>query len=203
MSHVRYPEDLFKVQRELLGRYHVTDASDFFKNTLAWSVPDDPTTTAKDKQPPYYLSLKMPGKDKTAFSLTTDFIPQEVADTDSRNILYGFMAANGDAGNVKGVKSPDYGKLQLLATAGRHAGARTRPGPEHLPVRSVRFGAVERAQAGPVGCHQRQPADPAHGRRHAVCAACLCEVHRFHLVPHPAAGSGGLRQQHWLRGHAQ
>ena len=114
MSHVRYPEDLFKVQRELMGRYHVTDPTNFFKNTLAWSVPDDPTTKAVDKQPPYYLSLKMPGQDKTAFSLTTDFIPQEVKNTDSRNILYGFMAANGDAGNVKGVKSPDYGKLQLL-----------------------------------------------------------------------------------------
>lgn len=114
MSHVRYPEDLFKVQRELLGQYHVTDPDKFFANTEAWSVPDDPTTKAVDKQPPYYLSLKMPGADKTAFSLTTSFIPQEVAGTDSRNVLYGFMAANGDAGNVKGVKSPDYGKLQLL-----------------------------------------------------------------------------------------
>lgn len=114
LAHVRYPEDLFKVQRELLGRYHVTDPSDFFKNTLAWSVPDDPTTTAVDKQPPYYLSLKAPGADKPAFSLTTDFIPQEVKGTDSRNILYGFLSANGDAGNVKGVKGADYGKLQLL-----------------------------------------------------------------------------------------
>lgn len=114
MSHVRYPEDIFKVQRELLGQYHVTDPDKFFQNTEAWSVPDDPTTTATDKQPPYYLSLKMPGAEKTAFSLTTNFIPQEVAGTDSRNVLYGFMAANGDAGNVKGVKSPDYGKLQLL-----------------------------------------------------------------------------------------
>lgn len=114
MSHVRYPEDLFKVQRELLGQYHVTDAAKFFANTEAWSIPDDPTTKAVDKQPPYYMSLRMPGADKTAFSLTTDFIPQEVKGTDSRNVLYGFMAANGDAGSVKGVKSPDYGKLQLL-----------------------------------------------------------------------------------------
>ncbi|WP_425860730.1 UPF0182 family protein [Arthrobacter sp. TWP1-1] len=113
MSHVRYPEDLFKVQRELLGQYHVTDPDKFFANTEAWSVPDDPTTKAVDKQPPYYLSLKMPGADKTAFSLTTSFIPQEVAGK-SRNVLYGFMAANGDAGNTKGVKSADYGKLQLL-----------------------------------------------------------------------------------------
>lgn len=114
MSHVRYPEDLFKVQRELMGRYHVTDANNFFKNTLAWSIPDDPTTKDGTKQPPYYQSLKMPGSDKAAFSLTTDFIPQEVEGNVGRNILYGFMAANGDAGNVKGVKGPDYGKIQLL-----------------------------------------------------------------------------------------
>ncbi len=26
MSHVRYPQDMFKVQRAILGTYHVTDA---------------------------------------------------------------------------------------------------------------------------------------------------------------------------------
>jgi uncharacterized membrane protein (UPF0182 family) len=45
MSHVRYPEDLFKVQRELLGRYHVTDPDSFYKNNDAWSVPNDPTVS--------------------------------------------------------------------------------------------------------------------------------------------------------------
>ncbi|MFI5085619.1 MAG: UPF0182 family protein [Actinomycetales bacterium] len=115
MSHIRYPEDLFKVQRELLGRYHVTDPGQFYKNTDAWSVPNDPTVTSSAvKQPPYYLSLQMPGQKTTAFSLTTSFIPQSVAGTDSRNVLYGFMAADGDAGNKKGVKDPGYGKLRLL-----------------------------------------------------------------------------------------
>lgn len=114
MSHVRYPQDLFKVQRELLGTYHVTDPVKFYNGTEAWSVPNDPTAKDAVKQPPYYLSLKMPGQDETAFSLTTNFIPQNVAGTKSRNVMYGFMAANGDAGNKKGVKSPNYGKLQLL-----------------------------------------------------------------------------------------
>ena len=40
MSHVRYPEDLFKVQRELLARYHVTQADNFYTNNDAWSVPE-------------------------------------------------------------------------------------------------------------------------------------------------------------------
>ncbi|WP_427019017.1 UPF0182 family protein [Pseudarthrobacter sp. P1] len=115
MSHVRYPEDLFKVQRELLGRYHVTNAADFYQNKDAWSVPDDPTSsTTGVKQPPYYLSLQMPGQDKTAFSLTSSFIPQSVVGTESRNVMYGFLAADADAGNTKGVKDPGYGKLRLL-----------------------------------------------------------------------------------------
>ncbi|MCU1574339.1 MAG: integral rane protein [Micrococcaceae bacterium] len=114
MSHVRYPEDLFKVQRELLGRYHVTNPSDFYNNTDAWSVPNDPTTSNEVKQPPYYLSLQMPGQSAPAFSLTSSFIPQSVQGTESRNVLYGYLAADGDAGSKPGVKAEGYGKLRLL-----------------------------------------------------------------------------------------
>lgn len=76
MDHVRYPEDMFKVQRELLGRYHVTDADDFYENNDAWSVPSDPTRDGDVKQPPYYMTLQMPGQEEPAFSLTSNYIPQ-------------------------------------------------------------------------------------------------------------------------------
>lgn len=58
MSHIRYPEDLFKVQRELLAKYHVDDPRVFFNNDAFWSVPDDPTATGDAKklsQPPFYV----------------------------------------------------------------------------------------------------------------------------------------------------
>jgi uncharacterized membrane protein (UPF0182 family) len=113
MSHVRYPEDLFKVQRELLGRYHVTDPVSFYKNDDAWSVPNDPTVSEEVKQPPFYMSLQMPGQQKPAFQLTSSFIPQ-VVDGNARNVLYGFLAADSDAGSQKGVKAESYGKLRLL-----------------------------------------------------------------------------------------
>ncbi|MFP5312785.1 MAG: UPF0182 family protein, partial [Actinomycetes bacterium] len=71
MSHVRYPEDLFKVQRELLGQYHVTDPTSFYKNNDAWSVPADPTVSADVKQPPFYMSLQMPDQENPAFQLTS------------------------------------------------------------------------------------------------------------------------------------
>src|SRR6476620_4553422 len=78
MSHVRYPEDLFKVQRELLGRYHVTDPVSFYKNDDAWSVPNDPTVSDPVKQPPFYMSLQMPDQKTPAFQLTSAYIPQVV-----------------------------------------------------------------------------------------------------------------------------
>ncbi|MGO1320740.1 MAG: UPF0182 family membrane protein [Galactobacter sp.] len=116
MSHVRYPEDMFKVQRELLGKYHVTDADDFYEENDAWQVPNDPTGGSGDsttKQPPYYLSIKMPGADQEAFSLTSAFIPKQ-AGSNARNVMYGFMAADGDAGNTAGKKDDTYGKIRLL-----------------------------------------------------------------------------------------
>ena len=113
MSHVRYPEDLFKVQRELLGRYHVTNADSFYQNNDAWSVPNDPTVTDPVRQPPFYMSLQMPDQTKPAFQLTSSFIPQ-VVNGAARNILYGFLAADSDAGSQKGVKADTYGQLRLL-----------------------------------------------------------------------------------------
>lgn len=114
IAHVRYPEDLFKIQRTLLARYHVTDAKSFYSGGDFWNVPLEPTEAASattPKQPPYYLTLKMPGEDQTAFSLTTSYIP---GGQTNRNVMTGFLAASGDAGNKTGVKGEDYGKLSLL-----------------------------------------------------------------------------------------
>ncbi|WP_407717421.1 UPF0182 family membrane protein [Glutamicibacter protophormiae] len=115
MEHVRYPEDMFKVQREVLSTYHVDDPGTFYEANDAWAVPDDPTTAnAKVKQPPYYMSLKMPTQDEAAFSLTSTFIPASSASGQQRNVLFGFLSANADAGTEAGTKSEDYGKLRLL-----------------------------------------------------------------------------------------
>lgn len=116
MAHVRYPEDMFKVQRELLNRYHVTEANSFYASDDVWSVPNDPTQQNRDvAQPPYYLSMRMPGEDKANFSLTTSFIPQQNESGNTRNVMYGYLSANADAGTGEaGVKSEDYGKLRLL-----------------------------------------------------------------------------------------
>ncbi|MDN5768351.1 MAG: UPF0182 family protein [Humibacillus sp.] len=114
MQHLRYPEDLFKLQRTLLSKYHETDAATFFTGQTFWQVPDDPTQAGVSlSQPPYYLSLAMPGTKKPSFSLTSTFMP-----AGDRNVLTGYLAADGDAGSTTGKKSPDYGSLRLLETTG-------------------------------------------------------------------------------------
>jgi uncharacterized membrane protein (UPF0182 family) len=82
-DHFRYPEDLFKVQRDLLTSYHVNNPQDFYSSKGFWSVPDDPTkgpdgtssatnTGVQDSslsQPPYYVITQAPGQDAPTFQL--------------------------------------------------------------------------------------------------------------------------------------
>ncbi len=60
MSHLRYPEDLFKVQREMLARYHVSDPNVWFQNNDLWEIPRDPVAQNNQKETPYYLSIRWP-----------------------------------------------------------------------------------------------------------------------------------------------
>lgn len=112
MSHVRYPTDLFKVQRYALGVYHVDDAQSFYQRDNAWQTPNDPQTDAV-LQPPYYLTMQMPGQDAPTYSMFTSFIPASEG-TASRNVLMGYLAVDSNAGSEAGKKSPDYGKLRML-----------------------------------------------------------------------------------------
>jgi uncharacterized membrane protein (UPF0182 family) len=102
MAHLRYPQDLFKVQRQLLTRYHVTKAAQFYSGSEVWQVPDDPASKSGKAVPPYYLSMKMPDQTNQSFSLTTTFTPNK------RSNLSAFMAVDANA------NSPDYGKMRVL-----------------------------------------------------------------------------------------
>lgn len=81
-AHFRYPEDLFKVQRALLTRYHVDNPNTFFDGSEQWSVPVDPTQASgqlanQESQPPYYVVASDPNHPgRAAFQLTTVMTPQ-------------------------------------------------------------------------------------------------------------------------------
>lgn len=115
MSHVRYPADLFKMQRAVLGRYHVTEADAFYSREDAWTTPLDPTQGQGSTllQPPYYLTMQMPGQDEPSYSIYSTFIP-EARGQASRNVLRGYLAVDSDAGAADGERAEGYGTLRLL-----------------------------------------------------------------------------------------
>ena len=80
-EHFRYPEDLFKVQRDLLSKFHVSDPKQFNSGQDFWQVPDDPAASngvgngVTGKQPPYYLLTQFPGVTQSRFQLTSALTP--------------------------------------------------------------------------------------------------------------------------------
>jgi len=104
LQHVRYPEDLFSVQRDVLSTYHVTSPNAYYGGQDFWRVPTDPSSLGANAglQPPYYMTMQLPGAKTPAFSLTTSFVPRG-----NRQNLTAFASVNATNG-------PDYGKISVL-----------------------------------------------------------------------------------------
>ncbi|MFH0412093.1 UPF0182 family protein [Corynebacterium sp. L4756] len=94
-AHFRYPQDMFKVQRSVLARYHVDDPNVFFNNDAFWSVPADPTASDEENldQPPYYVVAADPETGEPSFQLITSFRGL------SREFLSAHMTASSDPEN--------------------------------------------------------------------------------------------------------
>ncbi|WP_163736399.1 UPF0182 family protein [Mycobacterium gallinarum] len=106
-QHLRYPEDLFKVQRALLAKYHVDDPVTFFSTSDFWDVPLDPNPTASSYQPPYYIVAKnlASNNNSASFQLTS------AMNRFRRDFLAAYISASSD---------PDtYGKLTVLTIPGQ------------------------------------------------------------------------------------
>lgn len=101
-AHFRYPEDLFKVQREMLSRYHVDDPGVFYTNDDFWSVPTDPTIEQSTaQQPPYYVLAGPPtGEGPAEFQLTSALVGLR------RQFLAAYVSVSSDP--------EDYGRIRVL-----------------------------------------------------------------------------------------
>ena len=96
-DHLRYPEDLFRIQSDTWGRYQLDDASDFFDGILAWNIaensdeesggqpirrldtsdPGNPVIVSDGTRPidPYYQITRLPDETETSFVLSRPFTP--------------------------------------------------------------------------------------------------------------------------------
>ncbi|MBI5340867.1 MAG: UPF0182 family protein [Mycolicibacterium rufum] len=106
-EHLRYPEDLFKVQRALLAKYHVDDPVTFFSTSDFWDVPLDPNPTASSYQPPYYIVAKnlAENNNSTSFQLTS------AMNRFRRDFLAAYISASSDP--------QTYGKITVLTIPGQ------------------------------------------------------------------------------------
>jgi uncharacterized protein len=100
LPHLRYPEDMFKVQRFQYARYHVTDANAFFSANNQWQV--SPDAVIKDEnQAPIRMFTPDPQTGGLTWSLTSSYVPN------NRTNLAGFVSADSDP------TSPDYGTITV------------------------------------------------------------------------------------------
>ena len=112
-EHFRYPEDLFRMQTDMWGRYRITEASEFYDAAGAWSVAQDPgnsigqtavesvidasgniISSSEVRIAPQYLLMRLPGDDDESFVIFRPFVP--FSDDDSRKNLEGFMVVHND-----------------------------------------------------------------------------------------------------------
>lgn len=124
-AHFRYPEDLFKVQTRMYGRYHLTDPNGFYTQENAWEVSADPNKAGLQvgtapgavdangnaiaagvaPMDPYYLLMRLPSSKDESFLILRPFVPKQRG-ASNKQVLTGFMTAQSDPG--------DYGRLDLF-----------------------------------------------------------------------------------------
>jgi uncharacterized membrane protein (UPF0182 family) len=126
-AHMRYPEDLFRVQTNMYGRYHLTTPDDFYTQANAWTISQDPgsgppsnvtqasssvnaagqvVTTRQQRMQPTFQLLTLPEQPDQAFLILQPFVP--VSASDKQQNLSAFMTAKGDPSN--------YGRLDVFVT---------------------------------------------------------------------------------------
>jgi uncharacterized membrane protein (UPF0182 family) len=126
-AHMRYPEDMFRIQTNMFGRYHLTDPNDFYTQANAWTISQDPgsgqpssttpasssvnaagqlVTNRQARMQPTYQLITLPQQSDQSFLILQPFVP--VSLSDKQQNLTAFVTAKGDPNN--------YGHLDAFVT---------------------------------------------------------------------------------------
>jgi uncharacterized membrane protein (UPF0182 family) len=98
-QHIRYPEDLFKIQAGQYLAYHMLDPQVFYNREDAWAVATEKVGTQQQsvEVDPYYVVMRLPGQPREEFLLMQPFTPV------GKTNMIAWLAARSD--------EPNYGKL--------------------------------------------------------------------------------------------
>ncbi|OCL26442.1 hypothetical protein U472_10600 [Orenia metallireducens] len=98
-AHIRYPEDLFKIQADLYSIYHMEDPTVFYNKEDLWNTSQENYAGTAIEMEPYYTLIKLPDEEEESFLLMLPFTPIK------KNNMISWLAAKSD--------HDDYGKLVL------------------------------------------------------------------------------------------
>jgi len=99
-EHIRYPEDLMRVQMRIYGTYHMKDPQVFYNREDVWRTPNEIYSSNEVELRPYYIILKLPDAEKEGFFLITPLIPR------GKENMVAWFVAHSDPDN--------YGKLEVF-----------------------------------------------------------------------------------------
>ncbi len=103
-AHIRYPEDIFRIQTDIFSTYHMTDPDEFYNRADAWRVANEIFQQGQAPQPlePYYVATQLPGSARPEFVLFSPLTPAG----GNRDNMVAWVAGRADP--------PEYGKLRVL-----------------------------------------------------------------------------------------
>lgn len=98
-AHIRYPEQLFLAQAQILQTYHMTNPEVFFNKEDVWDVPQEIYQGQTVRMDPYYTMVQFPGENRAEFVLMLPFTPR------GKQNMVSWLAGRSDGDN--------YGELVL------------------------------------------------------------------------------------------
>jgi len=96
-DHWRYPEQLFRIQADLYGTYHMEDPRVFYNQEDLWQTPMEIRESKTAEVAPYYVTIRLPDSEQVEFMMIRPYVPA------GKQNMIAWLYADSDGS--------DYGKL--------------------------------------------------------------------------------------------
>ncbi len=107
-QHLRYPEDLFKIQTRMYAMYHMTDPEVFYNKEDLWGLPREIYKGQQQEVSPYYVNMQLPGESGVSFVLFTPFTPSR------KDNMVAWLAVSSDADEYGRMVAVNFGKQRVV-----------------------------------------------------------------------------------------
>jgi len=93
VKHIRYPEDYFVAQANILRTFHMTNPDTYYNREDQWDFPNAELNGQMTTMPPYYIIMRLPGSIGEEMILMTNFVPH------NKQNMTAWLAARMDPGH--------------------------------------------------------------------------------------------------------